>query len=48
MPRAGRINDREPRIPEYDIATLDHTLVIRPAMPLRLVHPRHDLTRAVP
>src|ERR1051325_4540874 len=47
MTRSTRINNREPRVAQHDLAALRHTTVIRPAMPLRLIHPLDRLARAV-
>jgi hypothetical protein len=38
MPCGGSINDREPGIPKHDLAKIYDTLIVRPSVPLRLVH----------
>jgi len=39
----GRVNNRKTSISEYDSAVLKYSLVIRPTMSLRTVHPRHSI-----
>jgi hypothetical protein len=48
MTSISRINDRQPGIAKHDLPTPHHTMVVRPTMPLRLIHAHDRLAPATP